>query len=184
MKFKSSPRKRGNLIVELEPGNTRLLSEMNGPITDLKKLLVPTDFSDCSKHALRYAVAFAQQFSAEITLIAVIPDNRTAFEYGSPEFSAGLEARTKRYQEELTKLVEELPRKIKSRIVVKIGRPFEEIVRTAKDSDIDMIVIATHGNSGNRQFELGSTAERVIRYANCPVLVVREKEHEFVPPIG
>ncbi|MBA4150163.1 MAG: universal stress protein [Verrucomicrobia bacterium] len=182
MKFKPSPRK-GNLIVEMEPGNTRLLSRINGPITELKKLLVPIDFSDCSRHALKYAVAFAQQFTAEITLVAVIEENRTAFDYGNPEFAANLEERTARYQIELKKLTADYLGKIKNRILVKSGRPFEEIVRAAKELDTDMIVIATHGHTGMRHVELGSTAERVVRYANCPVLVVREKEHEFVPPV-
>lgn len=102
MKFKS--RKNGNLVVELEPGNSRLLSNISGPITDLKELLVPIDFSDCSKHALRYAVAFAKQFDARITLLSVIQDNHTAFEYGNAAYLANIEERKKKYDSELTKL--------------------------------------------------------------------------------
>ena len=65
MKFKKSAKKNGSLIVELEAGNTRLLSAINGPITALKEVLVPIDFSDCSKHALRYAAAFPGNLKRE-----------------------------------------------------------------------------------------------------------------------
>jgi nucleotide-binding universal stress UspA family protein len=181
MKFKKSS-KRGNLLIELEPGNTRLINNLNGPITDLKRLLVPIDFSDCSKHALKYAIAFAKQFDAEITLLAVVPDTHTSFEYGVAEFVDLQEQRRKRYEQELTKLVEQQLGKLKHQILVKEGKPFEEIVAVAKDSDQDLIIISTHGHMGVTRVELGSTAERVIRYATCPVLVVRPKEREFVPP--
>jgi universal stress protein A len=53
-------------------------------------------------------------------------------------------------------------------------------VEAAKDFDVDLIVIATHGYTGWKHFCIGSTAERVVRAAPCPVMVVREKEHEFV----
>lgn len=59
------------------------------------------------------------------------------------------------------------------------GIASHEIVEAAKDLDIDLIVMATQGYTGWRHFCIGSTAERVVRSAPCPVLVVREKEHEF-----
>jgi universal stress protein A len=62
---------------------------------------------------------------------------------------------------------------------VRAGLPSHEIVEVAKKMDVDLIVIATHGYTGWKHFCIGSTAERVVRAAPCPVLVVREKEHEF-----
>jgi nucleotide-binding universal stress UspA family protein len=62
---------------------------------------------------------------------------------------------------------------------VRTGKPYNEIVLAAKKLGADLIVIATHGYSGLKRALLGSTAERVVRYAPCPVLVVREKEKEF-----
>ena len=59
------------------------------------------------------------------------------------------------------------------------GMPAHEIVEAAKESDVDLIVIATHGYTGWKHFCIGSTAERVVRAAPCSVLVVREKEHDF-----
>ena len=61
-----------------------------------------------------------------------------------------------------------------------VMRTLIEIGEVAKESDVDLIVIATHGYTGWKHFAIGSTAERVVRAAPCPVLVVREKEHEFV----
>jgi nucleotide-binding universal stress UspA family protein len=60
------------------------------------------------------------------------------------------------------------------------GTPYEEIVKVAKAEEVELIVIATHGFTGFKHFLLGSTAERVVRTAPCPVLVVREKERDFV----
>ena len=181
MKFKKSPTK-GNLIIELEPGNTRLINQINGPITALKELLVPVDFSDCSKYALRYALAFAKQFEANITLLSVVPDDSTSFEYQSPEYAELVEARKTRYASELKKLSATLG-KVKCKNFVRVGKPFQEIVLAAKELDSDLILISTHGQMSMPKVELGSTAERVVRHAPCPVLVVRQKERSFAPPV-
>jgi nucleotide-binding universal stress UspA family protein len=183
MKFKKSPDKKGNLIVEIEPGNTRLLGGLNGPITALKEILVPIDFSECSKYALRYAVAFAAQFEARITLLSVVQDARTSFELGNPDYIDQLETRKKSYQQELKKLSAKSLGKFPNAVLIRSGRPYEEIVKAASELNTDLIVISTHGQMGLRKVELGSTAERVIRYAPCPVLVIREKERGFAPPV-
>jgi nucleotide-binding universal stress UspA family protein len=65
---------------------------------------------------------------------------------------------------------------------VALGRPFMEIIRYAKDNQMDLIVLGTHGRSGLRHVLLGSVAERVVRKAPCPVLTIRHPEHEFVMP--
>ncbi len=64
--------------------------------------------------------------------------------------------------------------------VVQLGIPFREIDQCAKTLDVDLIVIPTHGRSALKQVFMGGTAEQVVRYAPCPVLVVREQEHEFL----
>jgi nucleotide-binding universal stress UspA family protein len=65
-------------------------------------------------------------------------------------------------------------------VLVRRGKPYHEIATFAKERDIDLIIIATHGYTGLKHLFLGSTAERVVRHAPCPVLAVREREHEFV----
>jgi len=73
---------------------------------------------------------------------------------------------------------------IKPRLIektlVRFGKPFQEICDAARGLKVDLIVISTHGYTGLKHAVLGSTAERVVRHAPCPVLVVREQEHEFV----
>ena len=61
-----------------------------------------------------------------------------------------------------------------------VSKPFDEIVRTAKTFNADLIIIGTHGRTGFKRAFLGSTAERVVQHAHCPVLVVRQKEDDFV----
>jgi nucleotide-binding universal stress UspA family protein len=65
---------------------------------------------------------------------------------------------------------------------IRQGSPFLEIIRYAKEKNIDLIVLGTHGRSGLAHVMLGSVAERVVRIAPCPVLTVRHPEHEFVMP--
>jgi universal stress protein A len=69
---------------------------------------------------------------------------------------------------------------IESESSQRLGTPYEEIVKVAKEMEVDLIIIATHGYTGLKHFLLGSTAERVVRLAPCPVLVVREEERDFV----
>jgi nucleotide-binding universal stress UspA family protein len=66
------------------------------------------------------------------------------------------------------------------KVAVRTGTAFLEIAEAAKSLEADLIIIATHGYTGLKHLLLGSTAERVVRSAPCPVLVVREHEHEFV----
>jgi nucleotide-binding universal stress UspA family protein len=68
----------------------------------------------------------------------------------------------------------------KGETIVQMGEPYKEIINIAKARKVDLIIIATHGYTGMKHMMLGSTAERVVRQAPCPVLVVREKEKEFV----
>jgi universal stress protein A len=83
--------------------------------------------------------------------------------------------------EELKNLIKkEIGKKVISRKIVRTGKPFYEINQYAQEEDIDLIVIATHGHSGMEHILFGSTAEKVVRKAPCPVLVVRTGEHEFV----
>jgi nucleotide-binding universal stress UspA family protein len=63
---------------------------------------------------------------------------------------------------------------------VRVGRPVQEIVATAREKDIDLIIISTHGHTGLKHILMGSVTVIVVRYAPCPVLTVREHEHDFI----
>jgi nucleotide-binding universal stress UspA family protein len=149
----------------------------------LKKILVPTDFSENARHALRYGASFAAEYKAELVLLHVVED--IAVSYASDLFPVPMAhvfqelsgyART-----ELQKLVEEVKAKgIPARDVVAQGRPSSEILRVAREETVDLIVLGTHGKGVLDQALFGSTTERVVRNAPCPVLTVRLSEHEFV----
>ena len=144
---------------------------------NIKKVLVPVDFSDYSKSSLKYAVNLAKQFNAEVCLIYVVEPM-----VYPPDFSMGQIAipsvdieMDKRALEELNNLAKkEIPPDIKSKVIVKTGKPFVEIIETASEENVDLIIIATHGHSGIEHVLFGSTAEKVVRKAPCPVLTLRE----------
>jgi universal stress protein A len=149
----------------------------------LKRILVPVDFSPLSKKAMHYGARLARQFGAEVTLFHVIePEIPPAFDgfmIAPPPISNGAAASS---AGQLKALVNSVRTSGVTRVEssVRPGLAAHEIVEAAKELDVDLIVIATHGYTGWKHFAIGSTAERVVRAAPCPVLVVREKEHEFV----
>jgi len=150
---------------------------------ELRRILVPIDFSEHSKNALKYAIPFAQQFKASIDLIYVVePTTYPAdFSFGQIGFPQVEEELRVHGNEQLKNLIKnEVGIKVTARKVVRTGKPFYEINQYAQEENIDLIVIATHGHSGMEHMLFGSTAEKVVRKAPCPVLVVRTGEHEFV----
>ena len=158
------------------------------PPLNLKTVLVPTDFSENSKKALIYAVRLAQRNDSSLILFH-------AFELPEfvrqrpPDFSGG-------FNEEEMKLFDDARRRCEERLVTlsrdlqgcnvkietahRLGTPYEEIIKVARERGVDLIIIATHGYTGLEHFLLGSTRERVVRVSPCPVLVVRQEEQDFV----
>jgi nucleotide-binding universal stress UspA family protein len=151
----------------------------------LKKILVPIDFSEYSKDALRYAIMFAERFGAELVLIYVVepmvyPADFSFGQVSIPNMEIEL---TKMGNEQLEKLItDEVASRVKAKRIVRTGKAFVEIIKTAREENIDLIVISTRGQSGVEHILFGSTAEKVSRKAPCPVLTVRSAEHKFVMP--
>jgi len=149
----------------------------------LKRILVPVDFSPLSKKALQYAIKLAREFNAAVNLFHVvepeIPPAFDGFMIAPPPIS---QCATNGYANRLDSLAGSARTAGVSQVrsTVRTGLAAFEIVEAAKELDVDLIVIATHGYTGWKHFAIGSTAERVVRAAPCPVLVVRDKEHEFV----
>lgn len=146
-----------------------------------KKILVPVDFSPASKKALDYAFQFARLFRSEVIITHVFeppsnpgfPDLEPASRFAAKEFA--------RAEKNLRALVASLQsvERTQAKWKLRAGVAAHEIVEVAKEVDVDLVIIATHGFTGWKYFCIGSTAERVVRAAPCPVLVVREKEHQF-----
>lgn len=152
---------------------------------DLKKILVATDFSPHAAVALRHAVGLAQAFKSELVLVNVVEpaDMMTQLppigeSYFSPALIQAQEDYAKQQGEEAVRSCG-YPN---ARFIIRQGSPFFEILAAAKEENADLIVIGTHGRGAIAHILMGSVAERVVRKAACPVLVVREGEHEFVHP--
>ena len=152
----------------------------------IQKILNPTDFSEFSNHALCYGCEFANRFGAELHLLHVVDESLTLPDpfLGAPVPDAEVHdlergGRTSIARSPAAGLLDgENP----AARAVQIGVPFVEIVRYARQHGIDLIVLGTHGRTGLAHALIGSTAERVIRKAPCPVLTVRPEGHDFIMP--
>jgi nucleotide-binding universal stress UspA family protein len=149
----------------------------------LGRILVPIDFSEHSKKALQYAIPFAEQFKASIDLLYVVEPTvyPADFSFGQVGFPSVEDELRNRGGQELEGLIKkEIGGRVPARSVVRTGKAFNEIDQYAREESVELIIIATHGHSGMEHVLFGSTAEKVVRYAPCPVLVVRIDEKEFV----
>jgi nucleotide-binding universal stress UspA family protein len=148
----------------------------------IKSILVPTDFSPESEKALVYALGFAKQFGAKLTLVHVVePIPMADFRDSFPIViqSEDLIAAGKQQMTRLLRDLEIDPAVIEQ-TEVRYGRAFNEITEAARAANSDIIILSTHGYTGLAHAFLGSTTERVVRHAPCPVLVVRTHEHDFI----
>ena len=156
-------------------------------MTQLKRILVPTDFSDHSERAAAYAVELARRYEADEIHCVHVSDIPADLLATSAYYMTGpSEQFIEQVREEGRKSLDAFARKnFKDRPVKTVfleGRPFVEIIRYARENQIDLIVISTHGRSGIKHVLFGSVAEKVVRKAPCPVLVVKRDERDFVLP--
>ncbi len=148
----------------------------------LKNILCPLDFSENSQEALQFAIhLMLKDDDATLYLVHVV-DSRV-FDYSGPMYEqevplmkVELDQSTREQLEK--KLLAEVPEEIHNRVETTIlfGVPFLEIIMAAKDKNIDLIVIGTHGRTGLAHMIIGSVAEKVVRKAPCPVLSVKSKK--------
>jgi universal stress protein A len=147
-----------------------------------RNILYCTDFSAYAKEALPFAVDLANKYGASLHFIHVYqePEHLAEFEISSNlrmdwirvAQSLGTEA-----EKNLNSLCAEVAQEVRSchhRMLR--GKPHSEIVRYAKENNIDLIVLASHGLSGLEHVFFGSTAERVLRESPCPVLVIKARK--------
>lgn len=151
----------------------------------LQRILLPTDFSKYSASATRYACELAAKFDAELHLLHTLETHLDM----TPNFGMGLDL--PRYMTESRAAAEKAlaglldPKWSAGRRVIQAvieGSPKAEIIRYAREQDIDLIVLSTHGRTGLPHVLMGSVAESVVRTAPCPVLTVRPEGHHFVMP--
>ena len=164
--------------LELEPNPAA-----SPQLLHVKKILVPIDFSGPSKKAFEYALRFAQQFGSEIVLIHVLdPGANVGGTQVAGEFPPRSDDEVSIAEKKLQALANSSwpSGTLYINSTVRAGAAAHEIIEAAEEFDVDLIITATHGLSGWKHFGMGNTAERVSRAASCPVLIVREKEHEFI----
>ncbi|MBT0662843.1 universal stress protein [Geobacter pelophilus] len=143
---------------------------------NIDKILLAIDFSDSSQHACEYALTLASQFNSKLLILHVINEPVDLRGFYVPHISF----------DRLEQEIEEGARKMMDQFVPKAmgsftnfetcivsGIPYDEILKKADDENTSMIILGTHGRTGIDHLLFGSTAERVVRTAKCPVLTVR-----------
>jgi universal stress protein A len=147
-----------------------------------KRILVPIDFSEHSKKTISYAARFSSRYNATVQLLHVfeVPEN-AATPYGRQpqtchQIKSQIDAVEQNARENLTAFENQLVKAgVKVEAYVRVGCPFDEIVQMANHLQVDLIIIGSHGHTGMARLLGGSTAERVVERAPCPVLVVKER---------
>jgi nucleotide-binding universal stress UspA family protein len=151
----------------------------------LKRILVATDFGEAADAALTYGRALACSFGATVHVLHVT-ENVYVSAFAAESYAASVPALQADVDNAARKRIHELlidtdgsgpPTRL---AVLTSNGPAIAIVEYARDNDIDLIVMGTHGRSGLKHLMMGSVAEHVVRLAACPVLTVRHPEHEFV----
>jgi|SRR6188508_580575 nucleotide-binding universal stress UspA family protein len=153
----------------------------------IKEILVATDFGAAADNALRYGEALAREFDARLHVFHATPNvfatSMDGYGYAAipPHVQEDLEAAARRHMRE--RVSEEDRQELRAKTtVVTHNSPAVAIADYARNHAIDLIVLGTHGRGPVAHALLGNVAERVVRIAPCPVLTVRDREHEFVLP--
>ncbi len=141
-----------------------------------RTILVPVDFSGCSRQAFRDALALAREVPAKILLLHVARTGYPGSRLGPLEPDRLFKAMRQQAEQEMDAwIAEEQPAPVEvQKLIVHGESPYAEIVSEAERRRADLIVIGTHGRGALAHLVLGSTSERVVRHAPCPVLTVRE----------
>ena len=145
----------------------------------IQTILAPVDFSPASVQALDYAVSLAKQFHAAIHLVHVYPPDEASSVPGAGHLLFESAEVVERLNEALTGIHRKyMPTFRLENCHIRRGQPYQEIVGLARELDADLIALSTRGHSGLKHLLLGSTAERVVRNAPCPVLVTRKRKQK------
>jgi universal stress protein A len=147
-----------------------------------RTILVPTDFSAISEHSMEYVQRLAKRFHSAVVLLHVFEPSYPYPVDGLAHFPGDLHDPRNELQSRLSDRLELLTTEWRSvtglpvTSEIRLGRAYDEIVTTARKIKADLIVIPTHGYTGLKHVLIGSTAEKVVRHAPCPVLVIRPNE--------
>lgn len=156
-------------------------AKLSGELPGFRRILAPVDFSDCSMQGLAYAKAFARHFKSKITLLNSVhfPYYVASDEYARYDLPRLMQHADIFARDQMRDLLEKTDWDgLEVETSLQTGHPGQQICEHARDSDVDLIVISTHGSTGLTHMVLGSVAEYVVRHAHCPVLVVPARSSE------
>jgi nucleotide-binding universal stress UspA family protein len=162
---------------------TKSLDQAGANALQLRRVLLPTDFSGCANFALPYAAAIARAANATVICLNVVEPIVPAVGYSGMAETMPIAEMSEQMEDSAER---ELPdvmncedlRGLKVEEVIGHGDAAAEIVRVADEHEVDLIVISSHGRTGLGRIIFGSTAEAVVRHARCPVLVVKPPPDE------
>jgi nucleotide-binding universal stress UspA family protein len=155
------------------------------PMLPFKRMLCPTDFSEPAAMALQRAEELARHFSAELVVLHVIPPFPGPHPYADSPLASSFDIPL--YQQEMAIYAENLLKdlvshqvspEVRTRDMVTTGTAAAEILRLAAKENVDLIVIASHGETGWRRLAFGSVTDKVVRHAGCPVLTIMAPAEE------
>jgi nucleotide-binding universal stress UspA family protein len=144
---------------------------------EIRTILVPSDFSEYSEKAFTWAVAMAEKWRSRLLLLHVVP--RPSYPpmvletFNLADFESSLRAEAEARAREFIGKSQPGPVEVETRVMV--GEPFADICQSAAQEQVDLIIMGSHGRTGLSHVLLGSVAERVVRHAPCPVLVVGKR---------
>jgi universal stress protein A len=148
---------------------------------EIRRILVPVDFSECSRTALEYAAALAERFRASIDVLHVWEPPH----YVGPEFLVREPGETghplqevalAQAEKEMDGFLSGFGQRDQFRVRFESGKPHQTIITLAANEHYDAIVMGTHGRSGLPHLLIGSVAEKVVRTAPCPVMTIRQPD--------
>ncbi len=154
----------------------------------IRKILLPTDFSGYSNQAFEHALAWATSFGADIHMLHIVTVHN--FDPFNPELGFPEQGMNDHLRESAERAMDKIAGSMQDEaptitMETRTGfSPWNEIIDTAARIEADIIVMATHGRKGLQKLFLGSTTEKVVEHAACPVLLLRPRENEEMPEAG
>jgi nucleotide-binding universal stress UspA family protein len=157
------------LVVRSHPPESA--AHRSSPAHELRRLLVPMDFSARAERAIRYAVALAGQAGSAVSLVHVMAEVK---QNDAAVLTGGHSTLSADAGKQLHSVMDEVvDPDLRGEVYLRCGAPFQHIIAVADSHEVDLLVLTTHGRTGLSHLLMGSTAERVIYHASCPVLIIR-----------
>ncbi|MBL8196970.1 MAG: universal stress protein [Blastocatellia bacterium] len=152
-------------ILVIHPNEKSWVNDETGKV-ELSRILVGCDFSKYSKQAFSYALEFAKTYGSSIDLLHTLPKNIST---GSPVFGNPVH----QSMNHMEQLIPETDKELKITRFVAEGEPYQELLDHIEERNVDLVCIGAHGRDSKKEYLFGTTTDKILRAAKCPVLVTR-----------